>query len=100
MTNAIPGPEGYSMRGELKHGISLRKRELNRKVCHTGPDPEAQLVQADQSDAQDGRFQLRYPTPQGKSSVGLFEVVCTYPQSGWLRTQPKRRNVELAPLIR
>ena len=25
----------YSMRGELKHGISLRKRELNRRVRHT-----------------------------------------------------------------
>lgn len=24
----------YSMRGELKHGIALRKRELNRKVRH------------------------------------------------------------------
>ncbi len=25
----------YSMRGELKHGIALRKRELNRKVHHS-----------------------------------------------------------------
>lgn len=28
------GKGAYSMRGELKHGISLRKRELNRKVRH------------------------------------------------------------------
>ena len=26
------GKGSYSMRGELKHGIALRKRELNRKV--------------------------------------------------------------------
>ena len=30
------GNGAYSMRGELKHGISLRKRELNRKVRHAG----------------------------------------------------------------
>ncbi len=29
------GKGAYSMRGELKRGISLRKRELNRKVRHT-----------------------------------------------------------------
>ena len=29
------GKGAYSMRGELKHGISLRKRELNRKVRHS-----------------------------------------------------------------
>lgn len=28
------GKGTYSMRGELKHGIALRKRELNRKVRH------------------------------------------------------------------
>lgn len=28
------GKGAYSMRGELKHGIALRKRELNRKVRH------------------------------------------------------------------
>ena len=28
------GNGAYSMRGELKHGTSLRKRELNRKVRH------------------------------------------------------------------
>lgn len=31
----VHGKGAYSMRGELKHGISLRKRELNRKVRHT-----------------------------------------------------------------
>ena len=29
------GKGAYSMRGELKHGIALRKRELNRKVRHS-----------------------------------------------------------------
>ena len=29
------GKGTYSMRGELKHGISLRKRKLNRKVRHS-----------------------------------------------------------------
>ena len=29
------GKGSYSMRGELKHGIALRKRELNRKVRHS-----------------------------------------------------------------
>ena len=28
------GKGSYSLRGELKHGISLRKRELNRRVRH------------------------------------------------------------------
>ena len=28
------GRGAYSMRGELKRGIALRKRELNRKVRH------------------------------------------------------------------
>jgi len=30
------GKGAHSFRGELKHGISLRKRELNRIVRHTG----------------------------------------------------------------
>ena len=29
------GKGSYSMRGELKRGIALRKRELNRKVRHS-----------------------------------------------------------------
>ena len=29
------GKGSYSMRGELKHGIALRMRELNRKVRHS-----------------------------------------------------------------
>ena len=29
------GKGSYSMRGELKHGIALSKRELNRKVRHS-----------------------------------------------------------------
>ena len=29
------GKGAYSMRGELKRGIALRKRELNRKVRHS-----------------------------------------------------------------
>ncbi len=29
------GKGAYSMRGELKQGIALRKRELNRKVRHS-----------------------------------------------------------------
>lgn len=32
------GSGAYSMRGELKHGISLRKKILNRKVRHQGRD--------------------------------------------------------------
>lgn len=28
----IRGNGAYSMRGELRHGISMRKKELNRKV--------------------------------------------------------------------
>ena len=30
------GSGSYSMRGELRHGISLNKKYLNRKVRHSG----------------------------------------------------------------
>ena len=30
------GNGSYSMRGELRHGISLNKKYLNRKVRHSG----------------------------------------------------------------
>ena len=32
----IRGNGSYSMRGELRHGISLNKKYLNRKVRHRG----------------------------------------------------------------
>lgn len=32
------GNGAYSMRGELKHGISLNKKRLNRKVRHRNKD--------------------------------------------------------------
>lgn len=32
------GNGAYSYRGELRHGISMRKKELNRKVRHSKID--------------------------------------------------------------
>lgn len=32
------GNGSYSMRGELKHGIALNKKYLNRKVRHSGKE--------------------------------------------------------------
>lgn len=32
------GNGSYSFRGELRHGISMRKKELNRKVRHSKVD--------------------------------------------------------------
>lgn len=32
------GNGSYSYRGELRHGISMRKKELNRKVRHSKID--------------------------------------------------------------